>query len=89
MSQPTPSRYSQRTKRVLEVIASSDHALTVPELVASTGLERHILSTTLTRLIRYGLIERTDHGVYLPRSSASQSPSIQSTQPCVCRCCDH
>ena len=89
MSQPTPSRYSQRTKRVLEVIASSDHALTVPELVASTGLERHILSTTLTRLIRYGLIERTDHGVYLPRSSASQSPISQIAQPCVCRCCDH
>ena len=74
----------ERTHTVLQAIESSFPALvSVPELVATTGIERHALSNSLTRLLRHDLIERPYRGKYLAK------PVSQIAQPCVCRCCDH
>ena len=84
MQSTRPRWLSERSQRVLAAVGADATGVSIPELTAALDLERHILSTTLSRLTKYGLIERAGHGLYR-RSIASD----QNAQPCVCRCCDH
>ena len=79
-----PRWLSERSQRVLAAVGADATGVSIPELTAMLGIERHILSTTLSRLTKYGLIERAGHGVY-----RQVTASVQIAQPCVCRCCDH